>query len=357
LAFDRPADMTEDGRQGDGYLKRDALTPRPMAYALRDLFQSWKTSGTAQTDAGGQVAFNGFAGEYLITLTGSNGAVREEKIHVREGKTNIFNLTFDENETLIDNKQDADVTLKEVRYAFAWADDLGKTKGLEEANSGYTQALLTYNAGQYWNAIQLAEQALNSLTFQIDGESDDWVGVTPRYTQSDEQAQASGNELRHFWSTMDSSYLYLLFEFNTSTPRRQVLFNLDTGADGVCDYHVHTSPMGSYTIFIRQEYASDVAAAVTHIIPTIDVIYNSTIEVRIPLVNLGNPSSVEIVGYLEDQGDGTITTVIPSLGVVNAFTLCLTWSEVIEKYNEYVNSQATWDEVVECYNQYTSSGS
>jgi len=309
LAFDRAA--SEDGRQGDGYLRRDGLTPRPMAYALSDLFRSWTITGIAQTDISGRLHFNGFAGEYLLTLTGSNGAVRQEKIHVREGQTNTFSINFDQNQSLTDNRQSADAILDKVRYAFAWANALGKTSGLAEARQAHSQALASYSAGQYWSATRLDQQALDAIALRVDGDPGDWAGVRPLYSQSDQQGQANGNQLRRFWGTMDNSALYLQFEFSTSAPNRELLFELDANADGILDYHVHTYRRDQYTKFVREDDAS----TLHHLMWTIDVIYSNTVEIRIPLVDLGNPTRVEVVQYREDQGGGNFST-IPSLGVV-----------------------------------------
>jgi hypothetical protein len=33
---------------------------------------------------------------------------------------------------------------------------------------------------------------------------------------------------------------------------------------------------------------------------------------------------------------------------------CLTWSDVISKYNTYVSSQATWTDVINCYTAYVT---
>jgi len=46
-------------------------------------------------------------------------------------------------------------------------------------------------------------------------------------------------------------------------------------------------------------------------------------------------------------------------GLVNVYGLsytigCTTWSNVIEKYNKYVATQATWTDVITCYTSYTS---
>jgi len=91
---------------------------------------------------------------------------------------------------------------------------------------------------------------------------------------------------------------------------------LDAGADGIWDYHVHTSPMGSNTIFVREADVQDPALVFTHLIPTIDVIYSDTVEIRIPLVDLQSPTLVQVAEYREDQDDGTFSTPISSLGIV-----------------------------------------
>ncbi len=57
MSYDIPGDLIENGRAGDGYLHRDGLSLRPMAYALSDLFHSWTISGTAQTGVEGQIGF------------------------------------------------------------------------------------------------------------------------------------------------------------------------------------------------------------------------------------------------------------------------------------------------------------
>jgi hypothetical protein len=318
MSYDLPIDQGENGRAGDGYLHRDGLTPRPIAYALRDLFHSWTISGTAQTGAAGQIGFDGFTGEYLLTLTGPNGAVHQETIHVREGQTNTFTINFDPQQTLTDNQQSAAVSLDKARSAFAWADSLGKTGGVAEARGLDAQARTAYATGQYWNAALLGQQACDALAFKIDGEAGDWSGVNPLFTQSEARGEANNSELRRFYGTMDDSALVLQFAFNTSTPRREFLFELDAGADGVRDYAVTASPWASNILFFSDAYAGDPARIFTHLIPSIDVIYSSTVEIRIPLAELGNPDRVEVVLYREDLGDGNMSGVIPSLGVMAA---------------------------------------
>jgi hypothetical protein len=318
MSYDIPGDLIENGRAGDGYLHRDGLTLRPMAHALSDLFHSWMISGVAQTSPGGQMGFSGFAGEFRLTLTGPNGAVHEETIHVREGQTNTFTMVFDPTEELSENHQAALDALEQVRQTLSWASKLGKTSGVAEARDNYTQAYSTYTAGQYWDAAILSAQACEALAIKVDGDAGDWSGVSPLYTQSDAQGQANDNQLRHFYATLDGSSLVIQFAFNTLAPRRNFLFELDAGADGVVDFEVTVSPQTSETFFFSDIYSGHPDLIFTHLIPSIDVIYGSTVEVRIPLADLGNPGRVEVVLYREVLGDGSPSGVIPSLGVVTA---------------------------------------
>ncbi len=318
MSYDIPGDLIENGRAGDGYLHRDGLTLRPMANALGDLFHSWIISGTAQTGSAGQINFDGFAGEYTLTLTAPNGAVHQETIHIREGQANTFTIVFDPTQALAENRQDALAALGQAQQTLAWASNLGKTSGVAEAKNLFTQAKSSYNAGQYWNASGLSAQACAALAIQVDGVAGDWSGVSPLYSQSEAQGQASNSQLRHFYATLDRSSLVMQFEFNTPAPRRDFLFELDSGADGVLDYAVTASLHSSSTLFYSYAYAGHPDVIFTHLIPSIDVIYGSTVEIRIPLADLGNPDRVEVVLYLEDLGDGSMSGVIPSLGVVTA---------------------------------------
>lgn len=318
MSYDLPAFRAENGRQGDGYLRRDGLSPRPVAYALGDLLRSWTLSGTAQTGVDGSIGFDAFAGEYLVTLTAPTGAVRQETIHVPEGLTNTLTFMVDPQQVLAGNQQAAAAALAGARSALAWAGNLGKTSGVDAARALLSQGQAAFENGQFWSASLLGGQASSALSFRIDGQAGDWDGVSPMYSQSDAEGQAANSQLRHFYATLDNAALIMQFEFDTTRPRREVLFSLDCGADGVSDFAVTASPVERSTLFFREEYTGDPAAIFTHLIPTVDAIFSSTAEVRIPLADLGNPSQVEVILYREDTGGGTMSGLIPSLGVVAA---------------------------------------
>ncbi|RPI28404.1 MAG: hypothetical protein EHM70_16740, partial [Chloroflexota bacterium] len=289
LAADIPVEVREEGRTGDGYLHSDGLTPRPMAYALGDLFDSWTISGTEQTAQDGQAGFASLAGEYELTLTGPNGAVQQQTIHVQEGATNTYIIVFDPIQALAKNRQDALTALGTTQQTLSWAARLGKTSGMAEAQAFDSYAQAEYTAGQYWDSTAWSNRAVDALAIVVDGEVEDWARVAPLYTQSDEQGQSSNSQLRNFYATLDGSSLVMQFQLNTATPRRDVLFNLDAGADGVIDYPVTASPHAGAILFFDYQYVGHPDQIFTHLIPSIDVIYSRVIEVRLPLADLGHP--------------------------------------------------------------------
>ncbi len=319
MAYDLPGDVTGSNvRTGDGYLHRDGLTLRPMAYALSDLFHSWMISGSAPMSTGGQSTFNGFAGNYQVTLTAPNGAIHQEAIHVEEGHGNTFTFVFDSEQALAQNHQDALASLGKARQALAWANNLGKTSGMSQAQAAYSQARSAIDAGQYSTATRLSQQVQEGLAIKVDGDASDWAGVQPLFAQSDEQGQTANSQLRHFYATLDDTSLVMQFQFSTAAPRRDFLFELDTNSDGAIEYSATASLQSGNTLLYSDVYAGQPDLIFTHLIPSIDVIFGQTVEIRIPLEALGNPKKVEVELYRENLGDGSMSGLIPSLGVVTA---------------------------------------
>lgn len=232
--------------------------------------------------------------------------------------TNTFVIVFDPSQALDKNRQDALTALGTAQQALSWAARLGKTSGVTEARALYTQAWAAYRAGQYWDSNTWSTRSREALAIQVDGDAGDWTGVSPLYSQSDAQGQANDSQFRHFYATLDGSSLVMQFVFDTPTPQRNFLFELDTGADGVMDFPVTASPQSGATLFFPEEYVGHPELIFTHLIPSIDVIYAGVVEIRIPLADLGNPDLVEVLQYREILDDGGPSGVIPSLGVVTA---------------------------------------
>jgi hypothetical protein len=70
------------------------LRPKPVYFALKNLINSWTTSGTGKTDESGHFEFRGFAGDYKVTLKTTNGRSFETLIHVNEKQTNEITINF-----------------------------------------------------------------------------------------------------------------------------------------------------------------------------------------------------------------------------------------------------------------------
>jgi hypothetical protein len=316
LAADLPADVAEDGRAGDGYLRRDGVTLRPMGNALNSLFQSWMTSGTTKTNSNGQTSLAGLAGEYRLTLTAPNGAVRQETVHIREGIKNEFTFNLDPIQELERNQQDALAAVGKAKECLAWAEDMKKTTNKSEATILLDKAKAAFDSNDYWETTTLSKQTCDQLAIVVDGDAQDWKGINPIYTQKDEEGQANKNQLRNVYATMDGSSLVMQFQFENTTPKRDFLFELNTGEDGTNDFSVTASPQSGATLFYSNEYVGHPELIFTHLIPSIDVIFDKVVEVRIPLVDLGNPNHVGVMSYREILDDGNPSSLIPSLGVV-----------------------------------------
>ncbi len=67
-----------------GGLLDTQLNPKPSYYALQSLINSWTTTFSGNTDANGVIEFSGFAGDYDITVTLSDGKTQQTKEHIFE---------------------------------------------------------------------------------------------------------------------------------------------------------------------------------------------------------------------------------------------------------------------------------
>jgi hypothetical protein len=274
------------------------------------------SSGTAKTNSNGQTSLAGLAGEYRLTLTAPNGAVKQETVHIREGKINEFTFSLDPVQELERNQQDALAAVGKAKGCLAWADEIKKTTNKSEAAILLAKAKVAFDSNDYWEATTLSKQTCDQLAIVVDGDSRDWTGIDPIYTQKDEVGQANRSQLRNVYATMDGSSLVMQFQFENTTPKRDFLFELNTGEDGNNDFSVTASPQSGATLFFSNEYVGHPELIFTHLIPSIDVIFDKVVEVRIPLADLGNPNHVEVMLYREILDNGNPSSLIPSLGIV-----------------------------------------
>jgi len=70
--------------------------PKKAYYALKELIQSWTTTGIGITDEKGQISFRGFGGTYEVIITDSKtGLSKQQKITIDEQKDNLITIVFD----------------------------------------------------------------------------------------------------------------------------------------------------------------------------------------------------------------------------------------------------------------------
>ena len=95
LAFSRPSvqdiQWSTELSDRNSFIKNAGLfdanyQPKPVFYGLRDLIQSWTTSGSTTTDAQGQADIVGFAGDYRLQVVAPGDVAPDIKTHVYEQK-------------------------------------------------------------------------------------------------------------------------------------------------------------------------------------------------------------------------------------------------------------------------------
>jgi len=95
LAFSRPSvqdiQWSTELSDRNSFIKNAGLfdanyQPKPVFYGLRDLIQSWTTSGSTTTNAQGQADIVGFAGDYRLQVVAPGDVAPDIKTHVYEQK-------------------------------------------------------------------------------------------------------------------------------------------------------------------------------------------------------------------------------------------------------------------------------
>jgi len=76
-----------------GLLDAD-LNPKLSYFALKNLIDSWTTSGTGITNENGEFEFRGFAGDYDVNIKASSGQSLNTTIHLSEQITSEYTIEF-----------------------------------------------------------------------------------------------------------------------------------------------------------------------------------------------------------------------------------------------------------------------
>ncbi|MFH1032299.1 MAG: endo-1,4-beta-xylanase [Chloroflexota bacterium] len=96
IAWWGAADRTGWGSYLYGSLLDEQDRPKKSYYALKQLINSWMTSGTSVTNDKGQVTFRGFGGTYDVTVTDiKTGLSKKQEVKIEEQKLNSITIVFD----------------------------------------------------------------------------------------------------------------------------------------------------------------------------------------------------------------------------------------------------------------------
>jgi|GEM_PF-4120721 len=269
-------------RLGDGLLEQDCLTPRPILSSLKDLFSSWRSNGESLSDTSGQVQFSGFAGTYRVTVTSAQGAVLQQTVHVGDGE-NRFTIPFNEQAVLAGNAQAAHSAMTDLEQKITLLEAAGRTVGLPEARNLLTRARASNEQGQFAEALNLALQGANAVSFIMDGKADDWEQIPPISTGPGQGQQ----DVKSIYVVADNEALYILIVPVEGRPAKEYQFHIlaSTSGANVTAYSLQTYPW--YALF-----SIDGQSPFTDGIRDCEVAYGQVVEIRIPLESLGYPETV-----------------------------------------------------------------
>jgi GH35 family endo-1,4-beta-xylanase len=84
-----------------GGLLDAVLNPKLSYFALKNLIDSWTTSGSGITDENGEFEFRGFAGDYDVNIKASSGQSLKTTIHLSEQITSEYTIEFSLHEPIL----------------------------------------------------------------------------------------------------------------------------------------------------------------------------------------------------------------------------------------------------------------
>jgi len=127
----------------------------------------------------------------------------------------------------------------------------------------------------------------------VDGDASDWQGVEPLAIDPEGDAPSKDEDMKAFYATNDSEYLYFLIEFYSDTPRSVCEFPIDTDLDGKEDF----------LIVVKHDEVLQICAGQLSeetIIGEGQVVLGKVIEGKVPLKLIGSPKKLSI-NRIEDN--------------------------------------------------------
>ena len=297
LGCDQPKEF-DSRRLGDGLFEQDCLTPRPLMGSLKDLFDSWRTSGTALTDASGQIRIDGFSGDYQLTVTDASQTYLQQTVHTGDGEQEIA-LEFSASALTTANAQAAYTAIQILGRNLSLMETAGRTAGIPAARDAQAQANRALEQQTYRDALEFAGAGRTAISFQMDGHALEWDGIPP-VTNSFIQDQ---QYVERITFTADSNNLYILIVPRPGQPAMEYQFHmrvswLDRPDAG--NYSLQTYPWFGL-------YSRDEVSAFTNGIRDYEITYGQVVEIRLPLATLEYPDTIDFDSYavgLDETGFG-----------------------------------------------------
>ncbi len=293
---------------GADFLNQD-YERKPVYYALRDLFDSWRGQGSAETDPDGKVSFAGLAGDYTIGVTTTGGLLQTFAAHLGPG-SGLVTVTLDADKALGDLQS----LMAEAQQAVDWSRGLGRELDYSSLRSRLAQARSALSEGDYGRARAAALWILDAVALRIDGDPADWLGIPPMATlpPGGVQVDAPGLDLKAVYGMTDEEYLYLMLEVYDPPIRMQPdgidpgdvrypIFGFILKVDGAAD---PTHSAGTYLPYGGQIELYEAAGGGRILACLYSMAYGQALELKIPIALLGNVSRIGVVPYVVAEKDG-----------------------------------------------------
>jgi hypothetical protein len=138
------------------------------------------------------------------------------------------------------DKQLADKSLGTLRAKIGFYETAGRTYCLGEAKAGLEKAKEKYDSDNFAAAHALAEDAINTLNFVIDGKLEDWKGIAPQKIELEKSSDSKGLQITEAYSYNDDEYIYFALKIKNAN-NSHCNFSLRCNGDKAREYHVITA--------------------------------------------------------------------------------------------------------------------
>lgn len=289
---------------GADFLTKD-YQRKQVYYAIKDLFDSWRARGSADTDAHGKASFDGLGGTYTIGVTTAEGLLQTFEAHLGPESKGVT-VKLDRAKAIADLQH----LVAEAQKAVDWSQQLGRQLDYTNLCAQLAGARSALAVGDYGGARATAELILDAITITIDGNAGDWKGIPPIATDSPGgvQVDAPGIDLKALYGMTDDEYLYLMVEVYDppitlqpgavigyiSYPWFVFFFNADTEEQYGLNTYLPYNGQADVTLMSRGQVLATFYT----------VGYGTVLELQVPLAILDDPSRVSVCGFVMAAEDG-----------------------------------------------------